>query len=204
MSARRVIGTLLLATHNVGKRREIADLLSPLGITVVSAADLNLPEPEETGDSFAANARLKAEAACAQASLPALADDSGLCIPALDGAPGIYSARWTGEGRNYRLSFDRIQKELAARGVSDPHPQAYFLCVLCLCMPGGEAHFFEGRVDGRLTFPPRGAEGFGYDPVFIPEGYNITFAEMPLAEKQRMSHRARAMAALVAFLEKKA
>jgi XTP/dITP diphosphohydrolase len=191
-------GKLVIASHNEGKVAEIRDLLAPYEIEVVSAAQLGIAEPEETGVTFAENAELKARH-CAEAShLPALADDSGLVIPTLGGQPGVYSARWAGPGKDFNVAFARIQRELPA---SEQNPAAYFACALCLAFPGGKAHHFEGRVDGRLTFPPRGRAGFGYDPVFIPDGHAITFGEMDLEEKQKISHRARAFAGFAHFLK---
>lgn len=195
---------LLIASHNKGKVREIGELLAPLGIRVISAAELNLPEPEETGATFAENAELKALAAAKASGLPALSDDSGLCVEALGGAPGIYSARWTGADKNYASAFARIQRELAERGNTDAHPAACFICDLCLAWPEGKTVHFEGRVDGTLTFPPRGEHGFGYDPIFMPEGHAHTFGEIPAAQKHSMSHRARAFSQLVAFWTKQA
>lgn len=196
--------SLLIASHNPGKIREIAELLQPLGIGVRSAAELGLAEPEETGATFAENAALKAHIAAKAANLPALADDSGMGIPALGGAPGIYSARWAGPDKDFKVAFTRIERELQALGL-DARAQAipaYFICTLCLAWPDGIEASFEGRVDGTLTFPPRGAHGFGYDPVFIPQGYAVTFAEMPATEKHAISHRARAFAQLKTYLER--
>lgn len=190
-----MLDRLVIATHNRGKLAEFETLLAPLSIRVMSAAEANIAEPEETGDSFAANAELKARHAMRASDLPALADDSGLAIPALGGAPGVYSARWAGPRKDFSVAFARIQKELGEKDAS-----AYFACVLCLCLPDGKTHLFEGRCDGRLTFPPRGKKGFGYDPIFIPRGYDITFAEMDAAEKNRISHRAKAFAQLMDFL----
>lgn len=187
------ITRLVIATHNPGKLREIADLLAPFGVETVSAGELGLPEPEETGATFEENAILKARAAAEGAGLPALADDSGLAVRALDGAPGIYAARWAGPERDFRVAMERVERELA--GASDR--SAYFVCVLCLVWPGSEARTFEGRSEGRLVWPPRGSNGFGYDPMFLPEGYDITFGEMTPAEKHRINHRARAFDQLV-------
>jgi XTP/dITP diphosphohydrolase len=188
---------LLIASHNPGKVREIGQVLEPLGIEVVSAAALNLPEPEETGATFHENAALKSKAAVAGSGLPSLADDSGLVIPALGGAPGIYSARWAGDDKNFSRAMQRIEQELgdAAEGAA-----AYFVCVLSLALPDGTEHAFEGRVNGTLTFPPRGEKGFGYDPIFIPSGDTRSFAEMPAEEKHRISHRAEAFQQFVAFM----
>jgi len=196
---RRLVGRLVAATHNQGKLAEIHDLLAPHGVDVVGAGDLGLPEPEETGDSFTANAVLKARAGARGASLPALADDSGLCVAALDDAPGIYSARWAGEGRDFAGAMARIERELLGRGAPPPW-RAHFVSVLALAWPDDHVEIFEGRVDGRLVFPPRGTAGFGYDPIFIPDGHARSFGEMSAIEKHglpsdgslALSHRARA------------
>ncbi len=185
---------LVIASHNAGKVREIADLLNGREIAVVSAADLGLAEPEETGETFTDNARLKALAAAEASGLPALADDSGLCVVALDGAPGIYSARWAGPNRDFGHAMDRIKVALD----DNPDREAYFVCVLALAWPDGHCETFEGRVYGALTFPPRGDKGFGYDPIFEPVGEDRTFAEMDPAEKHQMSHRAQAFDLLLA------
>lgn len=190
-------GRLLIATHNAGKVREIGELLAPYSLTVTSAAEHNLPEPVEDGSTFAANAEIKARASTEATGLPALADDSGLGVVALDGAPGIYSARWAGASKDFGLAMEKVRQELEARNIPQDRWQAYFICDLCLCLPDGTVHHFEGRVDGTLTFPPRGDKGFGYDPIFVPEGETRTFAEMPPAEKHAMSHRARAFAKLI-------
>jgi XTP/dITP diphosphohydrolase len=184
---------LVIASHNKGKVAEIEELLAPHGVAVTSAAELGLDEPEETGDSFTANALLKARAAAAASGLPALADDSGLTVPALGGAPGIMSARWAGPKRDFNAAMARLERELAGR--SDR--RAAFVCVLALALPDGEARCFEGRVKGTLTFPPRGARGFGYDPIFIPDGHTETFGEMDPILKNAMSHRAIAFAKLL-------
>lgn len=180
---------LLIASHNLGKIREIAGLLGPLKITAVSAASLNLEEPEETGSTFAENAHLKALACMKASGLPSLADDSGLVIPALDGQPGIYSARWalTPEGgRDFSYAIDRIAQAMENKQDFSAH----FVCALNLVWPDGFDITIEGKAYGHLTFPPRGKNGFGYDPIFIPEGHAITYAEMPAETKQRISHRA--------------
>jgi XTP/dITP diphosphohydrolase len=187
---------LVLASQNPGKVREIAALLAPWGVEVSSAAALGLPEPEETGSSYAENAVLKARAAAEAAGLPALADDSGLSVTALDGAPGIVSARWAGPERDFGVAMKRVEEALAERGSRDR--SAAFICALALAEPGGAVEVFEGRIDGALTFPPRGDRGFGYDPIFIPAGETETFGEMDPARKHAMSHRARAFAKLVA------
>lgn len=197
---------LVLASHNPGKVREIAELLKPFDVAVISAGELGLPEPEESGATFAENALLKANAAALESGLPALADDSGLVVPALNGAPGIYSARWAGPDKNFTDAMARIERELAARArthaVADR--RAHFVCALALCWPaisyGGTpvARAFEGRVDGRLVWPPRGARGFGYDPMFVADGQTQTFGEIDPAIKHAISHRADAFHKLVA------
>ena len=191
---------LVIATHNAGKLREISALLAPFGMQVQSAGELNISEPEETGVTFAENAALKALHSATQSGLPALADDSGLVIPALNGDPGIYSARWAGEGKDFSVAFARIERELKAAGASTT-PEAYFICVLCLATPDGKTEFFEGRIYGTLHFPPRGDKGFGYDPIFMPEGHSETFGEIAPDVKNRISHRAKAFEALVARLK---
>ena len=195
-------GPLVLATHNPGKLREIAELVEPHALDPRSAGDLGLPEPQETGDTFLANAELKARAAAEGSGLPALADDSGLAVPALDGAPGIRSARWAGPGKDVSVAMERVHDELRDRGVrlTDPGPAACFVCVLCLAWPDGETLAFEGRVEGTLVWPPRGGRGFGYDPLFLPEGASETFGEIEPAAKHRMSHRARAFEKLLVAL----
>jgi len=189
-------GDLVVATHNPGKLREIVALLQPLGANVSSAGERGLPEPEETGLTFIANAELKALAAAQASGLPALADDSGLAVTALGGAPGIYSARWAGPGKDFGLAMDRVRRELAATGTEDH--RAAFICALTLAWPDGHCESFEGRIEGNLVFPPRGDRGFGYDPIFIAQGWDITFAEMDPIEKHEMSHRANAFRLLVA------
>lgn len=185
--------TLIVASHNQGKVREIRDLLAPFGITVRSAGELDLPEPEETEDSFAGNAALKALAAAKAANLPALSDDSGLAVTALGGAPGIYSARWAGPSKDFGFAMQRIQDELA----DATDRSGAFICALCLAWPDGHTEIFEGRVEGALVWPPRGEQGFGYDPMFQAEQQTRTFGEMEPADKHAMSHRARAFALLV-------
>ena len=184
---------LVLASHNPGKLREIADLLTPYGVEVVSAGALGLPEPVEDAPDFAGNARLKARAAADACGLPALADDSGFCVAGLDGAPGIYSARWAGPAKDFAAAMARVQAEL---GAGDR--RAWFICALALAWPGGPDTVFQGRVDGTAVWPPRGALGFGYDPMFLPDGAALTYGEMDPAEKHATSHRARAFAALTA------
>jgi XTP/dITP diphosphohydrolase len=187
-------GRLVLATHNKGKLAEIADLMRPLGVEVVGAGTLGLPEPEESGASFEANAILKAEAAALASGLPALADDSGLVVPALGGEPGIYSARWAGPGRDFSVAMAEVERRLA--GKTDR--RAHFVAVLALAWPDAHVEVFRGEVQGTLIWPPRGGKGFGYDPMFLPEGESLTFGEMEPEQKHRMSHRARAFAKLVA------
>lgn len=187
---------LVVASHNPGKAWEIKELIAPYGFDAVSAGDLNLAEPEETEPTFEGNARLKALAAAEGSGLPALADDSGLEIDALGGAPGIYSARWAGPGKDFALAMQRVHDTLAAIGAWDgPPPRANFISVLCLAWPTGEFRLFEGRVFGTLHWPPRGGNGFGYDPIFIPEGASRTFGEMEPAAKYAISHRTRAFEA---------
>jgi XTP/dITP diphosphohydrolase len=188
MSQKTLADHLVIASHNPGKIREIAELLEPFGLSVLRADSLGLPEPEETGLTFAANAELKAVAAAIGASLPALADDSGLVVPALGGAPGVYSARWAGPDKDFDSAMARIREELGERRDA----AAFFVCALALAWPDGTCEVFEGRVDGSLVFPPRGRNGFGYDPIFLPEGESETFGEMEPARKHAMSHRARA------------
>ena len=182
---------LVLASHNPGKLREIRDLVEPLGVEAVSAATLGLAEPEETGTTFIANARLKAEAAARASGLPSLADDSGLAVDALGGAPGIYSARWAGPRKDFALAMRLVEEKLHAAGALHPEARrASFVCALSFAVPGHETKDFEGRVTGTLVWPPRGQKGFGYDPVFVPDGYTVTFGEMEPAAKHAMSHRA--------------
>ena len=191
-------GDLVVATHNPGKVVEINDLIRPFGFKAVSAGELGLPEPVEDGLTFAANAEIKALAAATASGMPALADDSGLCVAALDDAPGIYSARWAGPTKDFSIAMETVEtalKDTVVRG--EVNDAAHFMCALCLAWPDGHVETFEGRVDGRLTFPPRGDKGFGYDPIFIAEGEEITFGEMDPDRKHGMSHRARAFAKLV-------
>ena len=185
---------LVLATHNPGKVVEIDALLKPFGIDVVSAGELGLPEPEETENSFEGNARLKAQAAASESGLPALADDSGLAVAALDGAPGIYSARWAGPNKDFTLAMDRVRSELG----DNPAREAMFVCALTLAWPDGHDETFLGTISGALKFPPSGDKGFGYDPIFVPTGFNQTFGEMDPDKKHAMSHRAHAFEQLVA------
>lgn len=190
------IRKLVVASHNAGKVAEIGDLLAPFGVETVSAGALGLAEPEETEPTYEGNAALKARVAAAASGLTALADDSGLSVTALGGAPGIYSARWAGPERDFRLAMQRVEEALLASGSTDR--SAAFICVLALAEPDGTVQLYDGRVEGRLVFPPRGSHGFGYDPIFIADGESITFGEMEPAKKHAMSHRARAFEKLVA------
>jgi len=183
---------LVIASHNPGKVEEISALLAPFAIDTVSAAALGIAEPEETGDSFEANAALKAKAAADASGLPAIADDSGLVIPALGGAPGIYSARWAGPAKDFRFAMGRVHRELG-----DQDRSARFVAVLALAWPDGDLELFRGEVAGKLVWPPRGERGFGYDPIFVPAGGVATFGEIDPAQKHRISHRARAFAKVV-------
>jgi XTP/dITP diphosphohydrolase len=191
--------TLVVASHNPGKVREIKELLAPFGIETKGASELGLPEPEETEATFAGNAALKARAAADASGLTALADDSGLAVAALDGAPGIYSARWAGEAKDFSFAMKRIERELKDKDASDF--SAKFVCALAVAEPGKEPAIFEGEVHGHLVFPPRGTRGFGYDPIFVADGMSETFAEIEPTQKHAMSHRARAFAKLVAALK---
>jgi XTP/dITP diphosphohydrolase len=198
--SRQLTGVVVIATHNPGKLREMRELLAPYGIDTQSAAELALPEPDETGKSFAENARIKALAAARTREKPAFADDSGLVIDALDGAPGIHSARWAGPDKDFRAAMNRIQSLLIERGAKAAEQRhAHFVAALCLAWPDGHVEEFEGRVDGVAVWPPRGTKGFGYDPLFRPDGFDRTFGEMSAEEKhglppqgQGLSHRARA------------
>ncbi|MBX3523586.1 MAG: RdgB/HAM1 family non-canonical purine NTP pyrophosphatase [Xanthobacteraceae bacterium] len=198
--ARRLSGKVVLATHNSGKLKEMRELLAPYGVEVVSAGELGLPEPEENGTTFEANAKIKAEAAAQASNLPAFADDSGLAVEALNGAPGIYSARWAGSSKNFAQAMRLVEEKLhEANAVAPAQRKAAFISALSVAWPDGETITFEGRVDGTLVWPPRGTAGFGYDPVFLPDGKNKTFGEMTAEEKhglpphgEGLSHRARA------------
>jgi XTP/dITP diphosphohydrolase len=203
VTRRLLPGPLVLATHNPGKVREIAALLGPHGMEPVAAGDLGLPEPEETEDNFAGNAALKALAAARGSGMAALADDSGLCVDALGGAPGVYTADWAemgvregGPGRDWYMAMGKVEGRLAQLG-PDISRGAHFVCTLAVGWPDGHVELFEGRVGGSLVWPPRGTRGFGYDPVFVPTGYRETFGEMDPAEKHAMSHRAVAFEKLV-------
>ena len=191
--------TLLVATHNAGKLEEIAALLQPFGVKVVGAAEMNLPEPDETETTFVGNARIKAHAAAQATGLPALSDDSGLEIVDLGDAPGVYTADWaeTETGRDFVMAMARAHDELVKSGAPEPW-RARFCCTLVLAWPDGHDEVFPGKVDGRITWPMRGSEGHGYDPIFIPDGYEQTFGEMDRWGKNRISHRADAMARLMA------
>lgn len=201
---RRIAGKLVIATHNPGKLAELRELLAPYGVEAVSAGELGLDEPEETGEDFRANARIKATSAARSAGLPAFADDSGLVVEALDGAPGIHSARWAGKPADFSAAMARIERLLQERGATGAdRRKAHFVSALCVAWPDGHLQEVEGRVDGTLVWPPRGTAGFGYDPVFLPEGHSRTFGEMAGIEKHGLpprglglSHRARAFVKL--------
>ncbi|MFO1088649.1 MAG: RdgB/HAM1 family non-canonical purine NTP pyrophosphatase [Hyphomicrobiales bacterium] len=195
---------LVVASHNMGKVREIRDLLKPFGLEAIAAGEIGLPEPEETGTTFAANAVLKAKAAAKASGLPALSDDSGLCVDALSGEPGIYSARWAGPRKDFALAMDAVEKKLVELGATKPAARkAHFVCALALAFPDGESEVFEGRVDGTLVWPPRGEKGFGYDPMFQANGMTETFGEIEPEAKHAMSHRAKAFEQLKARLEQR-
>jgi XTP/dITP diphosphohydrolase len=201
---RRITGKLVIATHNPGKLAEMRELLAPHGVEAISAGELGLGEPEETGDSFGANARIKAVAAARAARLPAFADDSGLAVEALDSAPGIFSARWAGPNKDFTAAMTRIERLLRERGATtDSMRKAHFVSALCVAWPDGHLEEVEARADGVLVWPPRGASGFGYDPMFRPDGHARTFGEMTSIEKHGLpplglglSHRARAFVKL--------
>lgn len=209
---RSLTGKLVIATHNPGKLAEMRELLAPYGIDAISAGELKLAEPDETGMSFRENARIKAEAAATAAGLPAFSDDSGLAVDALDGAPGIYSARWAGPDKNFTRAMETIEQKLRARGATAPERRtAQFVSALCIAWPDRHVEEFEARVGGTLVWPPRGDKGFGYDPMFLPDGHTRTFGEMPSEEKhglpprgKGLSHRARAFVKLAeACLERR-
>jgi XTP/dITP diphosphohydrolase len=197
---RPITGRLVIATHNPGKLAEMRELLAPYGIDAISAGELDLPEPDEDGMSFRDNARIKARAAAVATDLPAFADDSGLVVDALDGAPGIHSARWAGPEKNFRRAMETIEVKLYERGATAPQKRkAHFVSALCVAWPDGHVEDFEAKVDGTLVWPPRGTKGFGYDPIFLPDGHARTFGEMSSDEKhglpprgKGLSHRARA------------
>ena len=197
---RRITDRLVIATHNPGKLKEMRELLAPYQIEAISAAQMALHEPDETGTTFSANARIKAEAAAQASGLPAFADDSGLAVDVLGGEPGVYSARWAGPDRNFSRAMETIEEKLRALGATAPdRRKAHFISALCVAWPDGHVEEFEGRVDGALVWPPRGDQGFGYDPMFLPDGHARTFGEMSGEEKhglpprgKGLSHRARA------------
>ncbi|OBY25915.1 RdgB/HAM1 family non-canonical purine NTP pyrophosphatase [Leisingera sp. JC1] len=191
-------GKLLVATHNKGKLNEITEILAPFGVQVVGAGEMKLPEPEETEDSFVGNARIKAHAAAKATGLPALSDDSGITIDALNGAPGVYTAEWaeTPNGRDFMMAMTRANDELTAVGAEAPRT-AQFRCTLVIAWPDGHDEVFEGVMPGQLVWPIRGQHGFGYDPMFQPDGYEVTCAQMDPAEKNRISHRGKAVAQFV-------
>jgi XTP/dITP diphosphohydrolase len=201
---RQISGRLVIATHNPGKLAEMRDLLAPYGIDAVSAGELNLPEPDETGKSFRANARIKAVAAAKASGLPAFADDSGLAVDALGGEPGIYSARWAGPDKDFRAAMNEVQTRLMKVGAKAPERRrAHFVSALCVAWPDGHVEEFEAKVHGIVVWPPRGDKGFGYDPLFLPDGHTRTFGEMSSEEKHGLpprgmglSHRARAFVLL--------
>jgi XTP/dITP diphosphohydrolase len=204
---RPLTGRVVIATHNAGKLREMQELLSPFGVEAVSAGALGLPVPAETGHMFAENAAIKAHAAARATGLPALSDDSGLCVHALDGAPGLFTADWAGPDRDFSAAMARVEQELARRGVREPAARrAHFVSALVIAWPEGHEELFEGRVHGRVVWPPRGDRGFGYDPMFLPDGFDETFGEMSSERKHGidwshprpagLSHRARAFALL--------
>ncbi|WP_024576761.1 MULTISPECIES: RdgB/HAM1 family non-canonical purine NTP pyrophosphatase [unclassified Afipia] len=201
---RRITGRLVIATHNPGKLAEMRELLAPYGVEAVSAAELGLAEPIETGTTFQANARIKAVAAAQATKLPAFADDSGLAVDALDGQPGIYSARWAGDDKNFLAAMSQIERLLQERGAKEPaQRKAHFVSALCVAWPDGHLEDVEARVDGTLVWPPRGTAGFGYDPAFLPDGHSRTFGEMTSIEKHGLpphgmglSHRAKAFVRL--------
>ncbi|ABQ32482.1 MAG: RdgB/HAM1 family non-canonical purine NTP pyrophosphatase [Bradyrhizobium sp.] len=203
-SHRKLSGRIVIATHNPGKLAEMRELLAPYGVEAVSAGELSLGEPDETGETFQANARIKAVAAADAAQLPAFADDSGIVVHALDGAPGIYSARWAGPDKDFTAAMTRIERLLQERGATGPDKRgAHFVSALCVAWPDGHVEEVEARVDGTLVWPPRGSAGFGYDPMFLPEGHDRTFGEMTSLEKHGLpplglglSHRARAFVKL--------
>jgi len=204
--SRQLEGRIVIATHNAGKLREMRELLAPYGIEATSAGELGLAEPEETGADFVSNALIKAGAAAKASGLPALADDSGLCVEALGGAPGIYSARWAGDAKDFAAAMARVAEEVEKSG--SPSRRAFFVSALAVAWPDGAERVFEGKVFGELTFPIRGTQGFGYDPCFTPDGHARTFGEMSAEEKhgipadgsQALSHRARAFQMLAASL----
>ncbi len=205
--SRILTGRVVIATHNPGKLAEMTELLAPFGIDTVSAGELGLAEPDETGTMFAENAAIKAHAAAKASGLPAFADDSGVCVEALDGAPGLFSARWAGPTKDFAAAMGRIESELARRGATSPERRrGHFVSALVIAWPDGHDELFEGRAHGELVWPPRGSKGFGYDPMFRPDGHDRTFGEMSSEEKhgidweapepRPLSHRARAFLSL--------
>ncbi len=197
---------LIIASHNQGKVTEIRDLLEPLGLELISAASLNLPEPEETANTFSGNARLKAEAATLATGFPAFADDSGLSVDALDGEPGIYSARWAGEDKDFAMAMKKVNAALCEVDVNlkiKASRSASFFCALALSWPDNKTEIFEGSINGTLCWPPRGGNGFGYDPIFIPTGYHETFGEFDQKLKHSISHRAKAFAKFLSYVQNK-
>jgi len=206
---RHLTGKVVIATHNAGKLREMQELLAPFGVEAVSAGELGLPVPAETGHMFAENAAIKAHAAARATGLPAISDDSGLCVDALDGAPGLFTADWAGPGKDFQAAMARVERELQKRGVTtDSNRKAHFVSALVVAWPDGHEDLFEGRVFGQVVWPPRGNQGFGYDPMFQPDGYAETFGELPSDRKhgidwdrpepEALSHRARAFLKLAA------
>ena len=201
---RRLSGTLVIATHNAGKLREMRDLLAPYGVEALSAEALNLPEPEETGSTFEENAFIKAHSAAERSGFPAFSDDSGLCVDALDGNPGLYSARWAGPEKDFLAAMGKVEAGLQEKGAILPaQRRAYFISALCVVWLDGTRIDVEGKIHGTLVWPPRGVAGFGYDPMFLPDGHDRTFGEMTAEEKHGLpplglglSHRARAFVAL--------
>jgi XTP/dITP diphosphohydrolase len=200
---RKLRGKVVIATHNPGKLKEMRELLRPYGIETISAGDLGLDEPIETGTSFAENAKIKATAAANASRLPALADDSGLTVEALDGEPGIHSARWAGEKKDFASAMKMVEDKLKLKKATSPdRRRGAFIAVLCLAWPDGEAATFEGRVDGRIVWPPRGDRGFGYDPIFLPDGFSRTFGEMSSEEKHGLTPRGKGLShRALAFLK---
>lgn len=188
--ARKFLGTeLIIASHNAGKVREMTELLAPFKIKVIAAEILDIEEPEETGATFVANAILKAKFSASKTNIPAFADDSGLVVEVLDGAPGIYSARWAGPTKDFNVAIQKVKKAIFETGLNMETIRAYFISSLCIYWPDDHFEIFEGKVHGSLTFPPRGTNGFGYDPIFVPLGYSKTFGEMLNNEKHKISHR---------------
>ena len=188
---------LVIASHNKGKIREIFDLLAPFGVEVVGGTEFGFEEPVEDGATFLENAAIKSRFFAEKTGLPSLADDSGLVVPALNGDPGIYSARWAGESKDFSVAMDKVEEALIEKTGTNENHDAHFVCALSLTWPDGHTEQFEGKVFGKLSFPQRGDNGFGYDPIFIPDGYDIVFAEMDVVEKHKISHRADAFGKLV-------